>query len=285
MGDLLGAGKSVSFFVLRASGPVFVNNTGTTSVVNPKVAENNSPEPQDRVYFRYNYFNNAVAVTGLSNITIPDPDLLGFRTLPATKIYDVNQFTFGVEKSFFDGLGSVELRVPFSNTLSNNLNLNYGTITGEVDATTVSPTGPNFVGPSTGDGGKGFTVATNAAQTLGSTSTQLGDMTLIFKSAFLRSPRFLLSGGVAFGLPTGPNTDVSVTDYLGNQNLNNAEIQRLRQFHIKDETFSASPFLAFLTTPTDRFFTQGFCQVECPLNSSGLSYQVSTPQWSQRLPG
>ncbi len=280
MGDLLGAGKSVSFFVNRASGPVFVNGLGATSVVNPKIAENESPVPADRVYFRYNFFDNAVSVTGLSGVVVPAPAILGTEALTTSKSYNVNEFTFGGEKTFFNGMASVELRVPFSNTLSNNLNLNYGTINGPpVNAVSVQ-TG-QAIAPSNATGGaqlEAFNVVTDAAQTLGSTSTQFGDMTLIFKGVLLKNEHFLLSGGMAMGLPTGPNTDVSVTDYLGNQDFNNAEIQRLREFHIKDETFTASPFLAFLAVPTERFFTQGFVQVECPLNSSGLSYSVSTPQ-------
>jgi hypothetical protein len=60
-----------------------------------KLAENNSPEPRDRLYFNYNYFNN-----------VPN----GFN--------DVNRYVFGFEKTFRDGGMSIDVRVPFASTLA-----------------------------------------------------------------------------------------------------------------------------------------------------------------------
>ena len=275
MGNLLGAGSSVAFFVNRASGAVFVNGTGSTTVVNTKVAENNSPIPADRVYFRYNYFNNAEAITGLSSQPpFFDPSIQSGRQLSTTKKYDVNQFTFGVEKTFFDGLFSVEVRVPFSDTLSHDLNLNYGNITGIGLADSLPGAQPvnlpaGLANPNAN--AQSFLVNSNPSQTLGNSSTEFGDMTLIAKAELYRTQTFLLSGGAALLVPTGPDTHVQVTDYLGFGNLDAAQ-QRVRTFNIKDQTFSMSPFLAFLVKPSDRFFFQGFTQFEIPLNESDVSY-------------
>jgi hypothetical protein len=65
---------------------------------------------------------------------------------------------------------------------------------------------------------------------------------------------------------------VTVTDYLGDLRFNNAQFQRVRDFQINNETWSLSPFVAFLATPTCRFFVQGFAELDIPLNSSGVHY-------------
>ncbi len=62
-----------------------------------KVAENESPRPQDRVFIDYNYYDEIGPSfnrnTGLSGS-------------------DLHVETIGAEKTFFDGLASVEVRVP-----------------------------------------------------------------------------------------------------------------------------------------------------------------------------
>ena len=119
-GNLLGAGRSVSFFVNRTSGSGFINAVGSTNLVNPAVADNNSPVPADRVYFRYNHFADALSVTGVSSqppVLIPGTPPVTLA-LPATKQYNTDQYTFGFEKTFFDKRASVEFRIPFSTTLA-----------------------------------------------------------------------------------------------------------------------------------------------------------------------
>src|SRR4029078_7768524 len=51
-----------------------------------------------------------------------------------------------------------------------------------------------------------------------------------------------------------------------------ASSQRFREILIRNETVALSPFVAALYAPTDRFFTQGFVQVEVPLNSSRITF-------------
>src|SRR5439155_23720858 len=130
IGDLLGAGRSVSFFYQRTQGSVFLNGTGSTNVINPKVADNNSPVPQDRLSIRYNFFHDALKVVGDSGQQVFDPSLgvsqfsaPRFRGIARTKTYDVHDFTFSGEKTFWDRAVSVEMRIPFSSTLSHHLDL------------------------------------------------------------------------------------------------------------------------------------------------------------------
>src|SRR5262245_29033701 len=48
IGNLLNGSRSVSFIVNRVTGSTFLFDLGSTSIVNPKVADDNSPIPADR---------------------------------------------------------------------------------------------------------------------------------------------------------------------------------------------------------------------------------------------
>ena len=65
-----------------------------------KIAENTSPIPRDRLLFDYSYLRRRAAVPGGVN---------------------VNRFTPGFEKTFFDGLMSFEMKVPMATTLDSTL--------------------------------------------------------------------------------------------------------------------------------------------------------------------
>ena len=258
----------MSFFYQRTSGSVFINGTGSTNIINPKVADNNSPLPEDRVYFRYNYFNDALKVTGDSGKVVFDPSLgvsattsaPRFRGITTTKSYDVHDFTFGGEKTFCNGLFSVEVRVPFTTTLSHNLDLSVAKVTG--------------LGPDTDDDSSSSIIQTTPTpqNTLGQSDTEFGNMTVVLKGLAYQSSRLAISGGMAVGIPTAQDTKVRVTDFLGDAFDNDIEVQRQRDFVINNDTWAISPFLAALATPTDRFFAQGFLQFDVPLNKSTINY-------------
>ena len=264
---MLGAGRSLSFFYQRTMGSVFINGTGATNISNPSVAENNSPVPEDRVYFRYNFFKDALSVVGDSGAMFFDPSLgLGsnggprFRGITTTKNYDFHEFTFGGEKTFCDGRCSVEVRVPFSNSLASDLNLSVAKITNR---------GADIDNDST----ESIVDTVSTPQnTLGTSDTEFGNMTVILKGLAYQSSHLAISGGASIGIPTGRDTRVRVTDFLGDFSDNDIEILRARDFHISNDTWSLSPFVAFLATPTERFFAQGFLQFDFPLNESRIDY-------------
>lgn len=80
-----------------------------------KITENNNPRPEDRVFFNYNYYSNAL-------------QSLATRS-------DLSGFTFGAEKTFCGGCASVELRLPFAvglnadQTGTNLLGTEFGDVT------------------------------------------------------------------------------------------------------------------------------------------------------------
>jgi hypothetical protein len=262
LGDLLFASRSINFRYSRSTGLTNVANNGATSVINSTISDNNSPLPRDRVGFRYNHFDNSQSVTGFGN-AIPGPG--GVSTAFAqTRNFDLDRFTFNFEKTFLDRLVSVELRVPFSTTLSPDLNLSAGDITGPVlDASGRPVNTPN---------GPAFGVNPTPQNTLGDYGTRLENLSVIFKGLLYRSQPLALSAGVGVGVPSGSDTRVRVTDYAGSTTSGLLAIQRVRYFQIDNETWSLSPFLAALATPTDRFFAQGFVQFDFPLNSSTIGY-------------
>ncbi len=66
-----------------------------------KMSELESPVPLDRVFFEYNHFQN----------TLLD---VGDGTAGSERWHNLDRFSFGLERTFRDGLWSFELRVPFA---------------------------------------------------------------------------------------------------------------------------------------------------------------------------
>jgi len=75
------------------------------SIQQLKISENQSPRPQDRIYFSFNSFND---VNGSLN------DRFG------SQFSDINvyRYVLGLEKTFFEGRASVGLRLPINNLSS-----------------------------------------------------------------------------------------------------------------------------------------------------------------------
>jgi len=67
-----------------------------------KVGENNSALPRDRFYFIYKHFHNSL------NTTLGD----GFGTELANRDFSLDRYNVGLEKTFDDGVWSVEARMP-----------------------------------------------------------------------------------------------------------------------------------------------------------------------------
>jgi hypothetical protein len=105
-GDFFGGGTITA--TVGALGP-----PGTATATLPtaggarrfKAAENNKPFPQDRVFFMYNHFHNAIE-TELTG------SLLGAGPTPDD--FSVDRYTFGLEKTFCEGMWSAEVRMPFA---------------------------------------------------------------------------------------------------------------------------------------------------------------------------
>src|SRR5205807_3391379 len=78
-----GSHRTLHSFPTRRSsdlaGPINVANNGSTSIVNPAVADDNSPLPRDRIGFRFNFYDNAQQVTGFGEpVAVPGSALTAF---------------------------------------------------------------------------------------------------------------------------------------------------------------------------------------------------------------
>jgi hypothetical protein len=146
-----------------------------------KIAEGESPAPVDRVFFKFNYYNN------LEKSRWTDP------TQPIHNV-DLYRYTFGVEKTFFDQRVSLGLRIPF------------WTLNAEAkEFQLFTPlVGPPFVGP----GGPAID------------TTQFGNLTAIVKAVLLedRETGSLFSAGATLSFPTSSskliNPGQSVVAYM-----------------------------------------------------------------------
>lgn len=128
--------------------PVMQPTTSTVGIM--KLAENTSPLPRDRVFLSYNYFSD-----------VP---------LTAQGV-NVNRFTPGLEKTFFNGNASVEIRAPLAATL-----------------------GSSTVLDSQG----------NAHYSLD--QVEFGNLTTYFKALLWRDETIAFSGGLGVGAPTASDT-------------------------------------------------------------------------------
>ncbi|WP_166821545.1 hypothetical protein [Thalassoroseus pseudoceratinae] len=349
-GNLLRAYRGITFQYLLSGDLAAANQSGTVNFRNTKVAENNLAIPVDRLSFRYQYFRNALDVDGLgftgdtqSEFGVPVQavgDAVGASQAsidnviqsigssnfvatsdqpiqqvgPASKSYDVHLYTFDLEKTLFDGLASVAVRVPFADTLSSDLDLVSGQLSGSPDIST------NFGAINANDIRPGINAT--PGQTLGFDDVEFQDIQLILKGILYQSAdrRWTVSGGLGVTAPTGPDLNVRVTDfsvddfafnrYLGtgsdltfaifnpdgsaapSQNLAILQgvfplaiDQRVRTFDIENETWGVSPFMAFTAVPTNRWYFNGFWQLDVPVNSSSWTYTERDVDLQGVLPG
>lgn len=114
-----------------------------------KIAEDESPIPTDRLIFNYNHFQNPLV--DINNQT-----------------HNLDRFTFGFEKTFRDGLWSLEFRAPFATGYDS----------------TQSTVGGSLFG------------------------TEFGDMAVVLKRALVRRENFVLAAGLGMVFPTGSDWKV-----------------------------------------------------------------------------
>lgn len=155
-----------------------------------KISENTSPMPRDRVFFNYNYFNNVpLAANGVN----------------------VNRFTPGFEKTFFDGMTSFEMRFPFATTLNNNIVADGTTNTGTV---------------------------------------LFGDISMAFKALVYTNDTLAVSCGLQMMLPTAPALNVGLTDGTQLIRVNNNTVNLMPfvgALYTPNDRFFTQGFLQFDT--------------------------------------
>jgi hypothetical protein len=208
--------SSSSFSSFSSSSSSSSRGAGTTLTpiaYSIKIAEGESPRPETRVFYEFNYYTNvdkSVFSRGLPGS--PGPLLFHDVTLYRN--------TFGGEYAFLNGDASLGVRVPINST---NASPFPGALAPPTTAGVFSPTGV-FI-PATGVPVGDFS------------SSEIGDVSVIFKYVFCHdcATGSLLSGGVDLTFPTG-QFDVSKGV--------NPDI---------DNTLIVQPYIAFILNRGDFF--------------------------------
>ncbi|HEY2826254.1 MAG TPA: hypothetical protein VGJ04_01530 [Pirellulales bacterium] len=151
IGDTLGVGF---FFKVEGMGgkpPQVAGNVpqGDGTI---KISEDCSPLPVDRVFFDYNHFENALVTANGTDISL-------------------NRYTVGVEKTFLNGLGSVEIKLPFDSGVS--------------------------------------AIQSTTATTPDNQGTLFGTMAITPKILLFQNDQWAMSAGLGVGLPTSPNAGLN----------------------------------------------------------------------------
>jgi len=222
-----GAGTCLSFGGLLIDADL-AHPTLTCNRLN--ISENNTPLPTNRVFFSYRHFRNATPA----------------RFFQFSEDFNINRFTVGGERTFGQGLFSVEVRVPMEGRLSSNMRAQDRSLFG-------GPTEP-FAGGQ---------------------AAEFGNISGVFKALLHETSTLAVSCGLGVTLPTAQDVTyevdlLSTVTYAGFPTIF-SERDVLLDFEFKNETAYLSPFLAWLWKPNSRFFHQGFCQVEVGVNPSNLT--------------
>ncbi len=156
IGDFFGGGYSYMTFGGAASN---VSIAGGDR--NYKIVESNSPIPADRVFFNHHHFANAL-------------DAFDGSSLP------LDRYNFGIEKTFWDDMFSLELRVPFAG---------------------------------------GFRSSEVVGQGASVTGTEFGNLAMAVKAVLLQRQCSTFSAGLGVVFPTGSDSEVLYDSGVGVSSL------------------------------------------------------------------
>lgn len=168
-GDSIGPGATLAVQELTipgVTGQVDLPLTGALSRLN--ISDFNKALPVDRVFFNYNHFENALSRSYMTET----PN--GVFTNGANR--SIDRYTFGIEKTFFDGQSSLEVRLPL---------LGNSSFSNTPDALTPIAT----TGVSTGS---------------------IGNVSLILKELLYADEHGSIAAGLGIETPTGDDTQARV---------------------------------------------------------------------------
>ncbi len=174
--------------------------------------------PTDRVFFYYNHFHNALEL----NQGVPGSP--GQANVNAS----VDQFTLGFEKTFLDGIWSVDVRMPFS---------------GSTDLA-LTETRLNSDG--------------------------VGNLAVTLKRLMYADESFAAALGLAVTSPTGSDATLFFPTLPGRVDISNDSVHLL-------------PYAAIQFTPDDRWFFNGFLQVDVAANGNEVTFVSPGAQQTGRI--
>lgn len=193
------------------------------------ISENNSAVPVDRFYYSYRHFRNST----------------NNRLFQFAESFDVDRHTLGLEKTFWDGRGSLELRVPIEYRLNSNFISIVAPSRGPVDLIIADP----------------------------ERQGELANISLLLKGMLRETERSVISAGMGITLPTADDVTyglgVDDTILFPTPGLTGDTLAFFNNV-FENKTVYLSPFLSWLHSNGSRWFHQGFMQVEVAANPSRL---------------
>jgi hypothetical protein len=197
------------------------------------IAEANSPLPNDRFYYSYRHFHNASTISAYQ-----------FR-----ESVDTDRHLIAWEHLFWDGMASLELRLPIEERMRSEI---FSLITptfGVVDP---------LVGPNDGR------------------RVELGNISGIFKYLLVERDWLAVSAGLGLTLPTAQDVEynLAVDGEIVFPSAPDITADEIAAFQavFANETIYLEPFLAWLMKePTSPWFHQGFLQIEVAANPSQVT--------------
>lgn len=213
----------------------------TLSCSRLNISENNTAIPIDRGYFSYRHFHNAVNV----------------RLFQFVDKFDTDRYTLGYERTFLDGMASVEIRAPFEARLRSDF----------VSGIVVDPPGPEGIADLVVPIGSG-----------GETQLEAGNLSIIIKAKLIERERFILSGGLGVTAPTAPDVETGLA-LVGFPEVSFTNVPGILAqsagssfFEFENEIVYLSPFLAWAHAGEGgKWFHQGFLQVEAAANRASFT--------------
>jgi hypothetical protein len=221
-----------------------------------KIAENESPAPEDRVFVYYNYYRNvripiesggafSFAVAGL----VPRQVLTGSGQLAVTTL-DVHREVMGFEKTFLDGDASIGLRLPFLEGDGGNPRLQHLTapvvpIPGATTTATADVAGDTEIGQG-----------------------HVGDLSLILKYALWNDNQTgnVLSTGLLLTVPSGDNILAANGTVI--------------------DPVLLQPYVG-LVWNSDNLYVHGFSSIAVPTQSADVAFlfnDIGVGYWLYRAP-
>lgn len=211
------------------------------------LAENGSPIPQNRVFVDYRHFHSVVPTDVFS---VPQAGI------DNSSLLDVDRVVFGFEKKFFHDLMSVEIRVPFNDQVTSDIEVSHQ----QSDWPPPTPdTYPNVSGvPITSE------------------RFQLGNVGLSWKAILYEDCVVTFTSGVGVKLPTAPDVTMRATVKDDHFRVYDPSFpapgyvtvpMNIRMYAmVANESVDLVPFLAMAYKPSERLFAQGMLQVNIPVN-------------------
>jgi hypothetical protein len=199
------------------------------------VAENNTIVPVDRFSLNYRHFHNAYDTYALGQ----------------SRSTSVERFDLGFEKTFLEGMGSVQVVLPLLRQLGSDLDI-YDD----------------------GVGGSNLPITDRHGE--------VGNLAINFKMLLTTRDNYAIAGGVAVNTPTAE-------DAYFTQNFDDPDLVILQSPFVSsvtptdvsitsrfdNDTVNLTPYLAWQLRPTSNFFHQGFLQVDAPLNRSDAAISAT----------